>query len=81
MFETTCKSSFGSAFTNVDWISQHPDMAVGEPQKATKEKGEKFAELWADSIVKHLQLIKEDKVVPETLKSYIGRVNSIREDT
>lgn len=67
----------GAAIASADWISQHPEMAVGEPQKATKEKGEKIAKLWADSIIKHLRLIKGDKIAPRTVKSYICRVHSI----
>lgn len=67
----------GVAVTSADWISQHPEMAVGEPQKATIRKGEKIAKLWSDSIIKHLRLIKRDKIVPRTVKSYVRRVHSI----
>ena len=71
------KPQVGAAITPVDWISQHPEMAVGEPQKATRQKGEKIAKLWADSIIKHLQLIKRDRIVPRTVKSYARRAHSI----
>lgn len=70
----------GAAITSVDWISQHPEMAVGEPQKATRQKGEKIAKLWSDSIIRHLRLIKRDKIVLRTVKNYICRAHSIGQE-
>jgi creatinine amidohydrolase len=69
----------GAALTPVDWISRHPEMAVGEPQKATRQKGEEIARLWSEAVIEHLRLIKRDTVVPRTVKSYMGRVHAIRE--
>jgi len=66
----------GAAMTGVDWISTHPEMAVGVPQKATPEKGEAIFKLWIDSIVKHLRLIKKDKCALATMKSYAKSAHS-----
>ena len=71
----------GAASTSMDYISRHPEMAVGEPQTATRGKGEKIAKLCSESIVEHLRLIKRDDVVPRTVKSYIRRAHSIGEAT
>jgi len=68
----------GTAMTPVDWISRHPDMAVGVPQKATREKGEQIFSLWADAVVAHLRLIKQDVICLDTMKSYAARANSLR---
>ena len=67
----------GVAVTSVDWISRHPEMAVGEPQKATRAKGHEIAKLWSDAIIRHLQLIKRDEIVPRTLVSYARRAHSV----
>jgi creatinine amidohydrolase len=72
--------SVGEAITPVDWISRHPKMAVGEPQKATRQKGEEIAKLWSDAVIKHLRLIKRDEVVPRTVRSYVRRAHAIREE-
>jgi creatinine amidohydrolase len=77
-FPTHSGPEVGDAVTPVDWISRHPEMAVGEPQKATREKGEQIAQLWSEAIVKHLQMIKRDEIVGRTMESYARRVHAIR---
>lgn len=76
-FKLPSPPKVGSAITTVDWIAQHPEMAKGESQKATKEKGDKIAELWANSIIKHLRLIKRDKIAPREVKRCARQARSI----
>jgi len=52
-------------------------MAVGEPQLADAERGEEVACLWADAIVKHLRLIKKDRICLRTMKSYARRSHEV----
>ena len=68
----------GLAATPVDWVAKYPDMAVGQPQFATKEKGEIIVKAWADAVVKHLRLIKQDQIVPREMARYVQRSNSLR---
>ena len=69
----------GAANTSMDYISRHPEMAVGQPQMATRVKGEKTASLCSTAIIEHLRLIKRDEVVPRIVKSYVRRAHSIGE--
>ncbi len=79
-FPTQPAPEVGVAGTPVDWTVRHPEMAVGFPQKATPEKGEKIAQLWADALIEHLRLIKKDKLCQSAMASYIKRANSIRQE-
>jgi creatinine amidohydrolase len=67
----------GVAITPVDWIARHPEMFKGEPQKATPEKGEKIATLWSDAIIKHLRLIKRDRLTARAMKNCARLAHSI----
>ena len=69
----------GSAGTPVGWCSRHPEMAVGEPQKASLEKGEKIAQLWADGIVETLRKIKSDTICRREMRKYRNRAHAIHE--
>jgi len=59
-----------SAGASVNWTMQHPEMAVGEPQKASPEKGENIMQLWADGIVETLRKIKRDTRGPRGMAAY-----------
>lgn len=67
----------GSALTQVDWIARHPDMAVGEPQAASREKGERWLEMAVEGVVDHLRKIKTDTRTLEAIRDYQRRVHSI----
>ena len=67
------------AWTQIDWIVRHPEMAVGEPQKATRAKGEKMLKHWIDSSLDILRRIKSDQLVLQSIKDYRKRANSIAE--
>ena len=67
-FPTQPSPRVGSASTPVEWNSRHPEMAVGEPQQATREKGEKIVELWVEGIVHDLRLIKQDTLTREVMQ-------------
>jgi len=70
-FPTQPSPRVGSAQTPVEWNSRHPEMAVGEPQKATREKGEKIRDLWVQGILHDLRLIKQDTLTREVMEAYI----------
>jgi len=56
------------AETAVDWISRWGQMVVGEPDKATPEKGQRLLEARAATVAETLRKIKRDTVVPERLR-------------
>ena len=58
----------GAAQTPVFWHVRHPEMCVGEPHKATREKGEKALDLWAEGIAEILRKIKRDKMVAPAMR-------------
>lgn len=68
----------GQASTPMDWTVRHPDMAVGTPQAADAARGEQWLQMWADALVRHVRLIKRDKVLPAVRASYIRRSNALR---
>lgn len=65
----------GSAQTPVDWIAAHPEMAVGEPQMASREKGAKWLEMAVQGVVEHLRKIKKDTRVLEVMEDYRRRAH------
>lgn len=75
-FPTQPRPDVGAAQTPVDWTTQHPEMAVGQPQKATKEKGEKAIALWVDDVVQTLRQIKQDRKTPEAMRDYVRKAHS-----
>ena len=64
------------ALTPVYWVARHPELVVGEPQKATREKGEKFIQAKVKMIVECLRKIKKDTLVRETMQSYAAQTRS-----
>jgi len=54
--------------TPVDWVAYCPEGYVGDPTKATSEKGRKLVEAFVNGLVETLRRIKEDRVVDETVK-------------
>lgn len=68
----------GAARTPVGWAVSHPEMAVGEPQKATSEKGERIFELWANEVVSILRKIKRDRRTPAAMRRYARKAHAIR---
>ncbi len=71
------KADVGNALTAVDWVSKYPEMVVGKPQLASKEKGAKFLEIASTSVVEHIRKIKKDTKTLEVIASYIRRANSV----
>jgi creatinine amidohydrolase len=67
----------GNALTAIDWVVKYPEMAVGKPQLATKEKGAKFLQIASTSVAEHIRKIKKDTKTLETIASYIKRANSV----
>lgn len=76
-FPTQPGPDVGCVSTPVDWTSRHPEMAVGEPQKAAKEKGEKVMQLWADGIVEALRKIKKDAQCLKQMRAYSEQAQSL----
>jgi creatinine amidohydrolase len=63
----------GSALTAVDWIARHPEMAVGEPQCASREKGARWLAMAANGVAEHLRKIKNDTRTLEAIRDYTKR--------
>lgn len=77
-FPTQPSPRVGSAQTPVEWNARHPEMAVGEPQQATREKGEKIIDLWVAGILHDLRLIKQDTLAREAMQAYIRGAHKLR---
>jgi len=73
-FPTRPVPDVGEALIQVDWTARHPEMAVGTPQKATREKGEKAFCAWADAVVKTLRKIKKDRGTLAAIRRYNRQV-------
>lgn len=54
--------------TPVDWVVYCPEGYVGDPTKATREKGEKLINALVDGVVETIRRIKADKSVREAIK-------------
>lgn len=76
-FPTVPGPDTGAALTPVDYISRHPDMAIGKPQLATKEKGEQILAMAVEGVVRHLRMIKKDTKVLEVMQWYRQRAQSV----
>lgn len=75
-FPTAEAPEVGAALTPVDWVSRHPEMAVGEPQKASRAKGERWLGMAVDAVVEHLRMIKRDQRTLEVLRDYAQRARA-----
>jgi len=60
----------GGVLTPVDWTARWPEMAVGEPLKATREKGEKLFAEWARRVVEIIRKVKRDETVPRVMAEF-----------
>jgi creatinine amidohydrolase/Fe(II)-dependent formamide hydrolase-like protein len=76
-FPTLPPPNVGVALTPVDWIARHPYMAVGEPQKASREKGERWLDMVTTAVVDHLRLIKKDDRTLQEMQRYRERAHNI----
>ena len=54
--------------TPVDWVVHCPEGYVGDPRKASAEKGRLLIEAMVEGIVKTVRMIKKDKSVAESVK-------------
>jgi len=75
-FPSRPAADLGAARTAYDWTVRHPEMAVGEPQKATKAKGERIFAIWEDEIVAIIRKIKRDRMTLPTLRDYVRKCKS-----
>lgn len=80
-FPTRSRADVGEALTQVDWVAQHPEMAVGEPLRGTAEKGEASLQAWADGIVKTLRVIQRDRRTLAALRRYNRQVADPKDAT
>jgi len=60
----------GHLETMVDWQRYAPMGYVGDPRKATSEKGKRLLDSWVMRIVEAIRIIKEDKEYEAVLESY-----------
>lgn len=58
--------------TMVDWQRYAIMGYVGDPRKASKEKGEKLIKHWIDELVKIIKIVREDKEYNKVLERYYG---------
>jgi creatinine amidohydrolase len=69
----------GAAIIPGRWALQYPQAAIGQPQLATPEKGEKIMAAWADEVVDVLRKIKRDTITPAYIKRYAIQTNTLRQ--
>lgn len=55
--------------TQVDWIVYCPEGYVGDPRKASYEKGRVIVEAYLERLVEILKLVKRDEIVESTVKT------------
>jgi len=60
--------------TSVDWISYCIEGYLGDPRKASKEKGSILFNKWVERVSKVIRAIKEDKITERVLEAYFKRV-------
>ena len=60
--------------TPIDWPSLCVSGYLGDPRKASVDKGRILFEQWVSRVAKILRLIKEDKIVEQVLDRYFNRV-------
>ena len=60
----------GPAATPVDWAANYPHYAVGDPSKASAEKGAKIMNAWADAVAGVVRKVKKDEVVADTMARF-----------
>lgn len=68
VFQRRTDLDVSPASTPVDWMANWPEGPLGEPSKATVEKGEKLVKRWVEVVVDALRRIKQDTVVPELMR-------------
>lgn len=67
------------AITPLDWACRWPEMAAGDPSKATREKGEKLWSEWRDRVVDILRRIKADEINPRLMAEHTEKTRSHRQ--
>ncbi len=61
------------AYSPLDWYAMYPDMYVGEPGKATAEKGRVIAERRVAALVRVIRAVKNDAITPALQAEYAAR--------
>ncbi len=62
------------AETPIDWIGYAIEGYVGDPRKASPEKGKKLFELWVERLAKAVRMVREDKYYEEVINRYYTRI-------
>ncbi|MEM2739763.1 MAG: creatininase family protein [Candidatus Bathyarchaeia archaeon] len=60
--------------TNVDWVGYALEAYLGDPRKASGEKGRIIVEQWVRGVAEIYRMVREDSFVEDTLKEYRRRV-------
>jgi creatinine amidohydrolase len=60
--------------TNVDWVGYALEAYLGDPRKASMEKGKIIVDQWVRRIADIYRMVKEDRFVEDTLEEYRRRV-------
>lgn len=62
------------AYSPMDWYAMYPAMYVGEPGKATAEKGKILIQPRIDALVKLIRAVKDDEVTPALQREFYERM-------
>ncbi|MCX8162303.1 MAG: creatininase family protein, partial [Candidatus Bathyarchaeota archaeon] len=60
--------------TNIDWVGYALEAYLGDPRKASKEKGRVIVEQWVRRIAEVYRMVREDSFVKDILEEYRRRV-------
>lgn len=59
-----------NVYSPLDWYAMYPTMHVGDPGKATPEKGKKLVEVTIGRLVEAMRAIKADRVTEELMREF-----------
>lgn len=62
------------AYSPMDWYAMYPAMYIGEPGKATAEKGEVLLQPRVEGLVKLIRAVKDDDVTPILQREFYERM-------
>lgn len=61
--------------TNVDWVGYALEAYLGDPRRASREKGEILVKQWIRRIAEIYRMVREDRFVKDVLDKYRRRVS------
>jgi creatinine amidohydrolase/Fe(II)-dependent formamide hydrolase-like protein len=58
------------------WYADYPQQVVGDPSKATIEKGRKALEIMVTAVARALRIITDDQTAPALQREFLEKVKS-----